>query len=528
MSLNDLPAKLTARVISHLAELEQSPIGSRNGLSRHAPVSVNLQHAIERLQFSNLTITSDDIAAFEKLVSRSCSRRRALLQRLTFTPVLPAYGDNACARHERRADGACNDEAFLTAIKGLFIALNACDNVEKASPMRLLLGNPYAPTDPRYRGKETRAAQAFAVEIGNRKDLFDERFAHSYICPELSDDLPAVKRVTQFVVHGDGPRFVAPSSIFSLLKILPCVDDLTLSLYDEERKSPDLRKQLRVDFARALLVGQSGIINKVPLDYRHQGPSDHRFTNADMRDACDGSTHDTFSTSLRQYLSGCRQLTTVNLGGPICIDETFFWFSAKEVDYQWANLEHLHVDMSMVRPDGGWYFYNHPDFPLDEPTRRDGLSGGWDSDDEAAAYSDSASSDDTDDTFIAQNKLPPDDYDEYLEGSRTGDAYLLYFRTQPNEALERVFAAAAKAVRLMPKLRLLNVNIDVFPCPRTNMEPQPFQLAYEATGSRHLDLELRAAKLEWVAPSEWKMSNELEALWRAVLGPTGIIKYYEW
>jgi hypothetical protein len=80
MSLNTLPAELTAWIVLYLpepmstvipdyqssAELARSKI---NGLSRYTGSSIGLQYAIECRLFSTLTLTSDDLATFDKLVS---------------------------------------------------------------------------------------------------------------------------------------------------------------------------------------------------------------------------------------------------------------------------------------------------------------------------------------------------------------------------------------------------------------------------------------------------------------------------
>jgi hypothetical protein len=105
MSLDTVPAELTAWIISYLIELRpaaaswtQSYAPSKKGLSRYTGSSIALQHAIEYHLLSTLTLTSDDLATFDKLVSKSCSRRAAVLQRLAFAPILPDYDDIACAR----------------------------------------------------------------------------------------------------------------------------------------------------------------------------------------------------------------------------------------------------------------------------------------------------------------------------------------------------------------------------------------------------------------------------------------------
>jgi hypothetical protein len=80
MSLNTLPAELTAWIVLYLPEPMSTVIpdyqssaelarSKKNGLSRYTGSSIGLQHAIECRLFSTLTLTSDDLATFDKLVS---------------------------------------------------------------------------------------------------------------------------------------------------------------------------------------------------------------------------------------------------------------------------------------------------------------------------------------------------------------------------------------------------------------------------------------------------------------------------
>jgi hypothetical protein len=80
----------------------------------------------------------------------------------------------------------------------------------------------------------------------------------------------------------------------------------------------------------------------------------------------------------------------------------------------------------------------------------------------------------------------------------------------------------------MPNIRSLTITLDICPCLRTYEQPEKFELAYDTRGCRNLDPGAGAATLDWVAPREWKMSEQLEALWRKVLGPPGEVTYYSW
>jgi hypothetical protein len=108
--------------------------------------------------------------------------------------------------------------------------------------------------------------------------------------------------------------------------------------------------------------------------------------------------------------------------------------------------------MSAVRPDGGWYLEGHPDFPLEEPVDVFSIPE-FDSDD-----SDSASDSDDESDPVREEAL------------RTGNAFQLFFRSQPNESLERVLEAAARAATTMPSLGTFSVGTYVPDCPRSDGE----------------------------------------------------------
>jgi len=180
-------------------------------------------------------------------------------------------------------------------------------------------------------------------------------------------DLAASNRITTFSISGDGPRYVAPASAFALLKCHNNLESRGLDFHDSERKIPNLRVQLRTQFARCLRDMRCSTLTDLCLSYRYEEPNDQRFANADVRDSHGGSTQDTLSASLHGLLVACRKLKRINLDGPICIDEHLFWIDdLKTAEPLWPDLEDVHLRM---RPDGGWYLDSYPGVPLDEPIR---------------------------------------------------------------------------------------------------------------------------------------------------------------
>ena len=127
MSSSSLPPDLTAWIyLPVLPRWRRQTYHSlalrKSGISQYAGTFLDMRRATESRSFAWLSITPDDLPAFEKFVTKSPSRT-AMLRHLFFTPALPAYSDNACTRFERRADRRRNDEACSSSIERLFTAL---------------------------------------------------------------------------------------------------------------------------------------------------------------------------------------------------------------------------------------------------------------------------------------------------------------------------------------------------------------------------------------------------------------------
>lgn len=142
----------------------------RPSLSSYASTSVSFQHTIERQTFSSLCITTEDLTLFEKFVLQSSTERKPLLRNPTFTPVLPAYDDRACALFDRSADRADNDKVFSDAVNAFFAALSRLDDFDSAGSLCVELDVLYASTDPSYRSERKQCADMEACKLGKRHD----------------------------------------------------------------------------------------------------------------------------------------------------------------------------------------------------------------------------------------------------------------------------------------------------------------------------------------------------------------------
>jgi hypothetical protein len=512
MSLRDLPPELLDRVIYFLAQLEASSDYTKPSphISQYANTSFNVQCAVEQHLFSRLSMESDDTPMLEELITKS-PRRRALLRKLSFTPVLPAYDEHACARFERLTDQQANDGVFTAEISRFYADIRDCNNL-----LSVMVQSPYSPTD-RLLSK---------VNPWQDNSLKDKRYAHSHLNLAHLSDAPLLDRVTTFGVVGDGPRYIAPSSTFALLRCHARVETLELVLDDNERRYPELRAKLRTDFAHGLSTTQCSALKRLELDYRCEDPADQRFSNADVRSIRGTSSADAFSVSLRQFLAAAPKVEFVRLDGPICIDESLFGPQNALPDQgSRQGLREMSIRMSAVRPDGGWYLDEQPSIPRDEPSRQH-YKDLDDDDDELLMASDSESSAFSDDSFFAQNELPPDDYDPHREALRTGDAYVFRFRFLPNEAFEKVLLAATRFA-VSSGLESMWLSMGVDGCPRTNYQAEVFEFEYDSgkeTGSPTMATS-SCPMLSIRAPREWKMSQTLAELWTTKLGEEGVITY---
>jgi hypothetical protein len=337
MPLHTLPPELMDRVLFYLAQLETSSdyIRPSPHIGQYASTSFSIQHAVEQHLFSRLSIKSDDTPMFEKLITQS-PRRRALLRRLSFTPVLPAYDEHACARFERLADQQANDGGFATEMSRFYSAIRECNNL-----LSVMVESPYSPTDR-------------LLSEGNKwedNSLKLKRYAHSHLNLAHLSDAPLLDRVTTFGVVGDGPRYDTPCSTFVLLRCHPQVETLELVLDDNDRRYPELRAKLRTDFAHDLSTTQCSAMKRLELDYRCEEPADQRFSNADVRSVRGTSSSDAFSLSLRHFLAAAPKVDFVRLDGPICIDESLFDPQDILPDQgKWQGLREMRIRMS-----AGWW-----------------------------------------------------------------------------------------------------------------------------------------------------------------------------
>ncbi|KAH0369120.1 hypothetical protein KCU65_g3523, partial [Aureobasidium melanogenum] len=538
--MDSLPPELLARIIFLV-------VNKQKRLTKYATISRAWQHVIEQRTFSHLSFSNDDLNKLKSVVLESpYIHRRTAVRRVDYSINLPDYDDNACGRFERQADRHINDKAFSKALADLFSALATIDAGNGSRPIDLHLLHFSSSMDISRRDKEKYRADKDAASIGKRHDLFELRYRDSYLQLLDPENLPLLHNVTSLTIHGDTARKLAPAVTAGLISRLPNLDTTNCTFWDMERRRQDQRRQLRSEFAKQLTeLKPPKILREVSLKMISREPANARFFSGDVRGGFYPSNVDDLSASLRLFLQSAPCLTSLELSGPISVSADLFWPSeeAKQsVKQQWRKLKVFTVELSAVRPDGGWYTELDPNRDTESSDEEDEDEENEYMDDSSdiahnCTYSESAASSgyDSDDSFFAMDQLSPDSYgyeDEKCDARLNGEEpSTSNFRTKPTPELETFFLSAARAAAHMPALRVMSVSHKLRPSGRTRRTFQQLGFRYMAAGTKYPGDGTEAGevrRLYWNVHRGWRMSQELESQWRLLLGDDGIVKYNEW
>ncbi|KAK6002289.1 hypothetical protein QM012_001927 [Aureobasidium pullulans] len=493
-----------------------------------------------------MSFSNDDLDKVKSILLDSpYTYRRTAIRRVDFSINLPAYDDDACGRFERRADRHINDKAFSKAMADLFSILATIDAGEGSTPIDLRLQHFCSSMDINRRDQEKLRADEMARSIGKRHDLFELRYRDSYLQLLDPESLPFLHNVTSLTIRGDTARKLAPAVTTGLMSRLPNLDTTDCSFWDMERRRPDNRRQLRSEFSKQLAqLSAPRDLKKFNLKMINREPANANFIDGDVRGGFYPPDVDDLSTSLRLFTQSAPCLTNLKLSGPISVSPGLFWpvvETEQEAERQWRELKVFTVELSAVRPDGGWYTELDPNRDTESSDEEEEDEEDEDMDDsldtvQKLSHSVASSSGyDSSDSFFAMDQLPPDYYgyedkkrDARLNGEEPSTSN---FRTKPAPELETFFLAAARAASHMPALKVLNVSHKVRPSGRTGRRFQQLGFRYMAAGTKYPGdgaetRELR--RLYWNAHRGWRMSQELESQWRLLLGDDGIVKYTEW
>lgn len=240
-----------------------------------------------------------------------------------------------------------NNDAFGGAVARLFRALHACENVDRPTPISLTFrDNIYLPMDSNHRGLEKHTADRRAWELGQRNDLWEHRYEHSYLRLPHSETLPVLTRITSLSALSSMSRYIeSTTAAAAIYAKLPKLEITTWSLCDSEKGFKSLRSLLRQDFGQSLQNLQCASLRTLKLKYWYESPCNEGFLNADIR-GVKSMAGDSLSAALRQFIK-THALIEVTLDGPICLDPEFLldsWSSGKP-----ANLAALGNIISLIQ-----------------------------------------------------------------------------------------------------------------------------------------------------------------------------------
>ena len=246
-------SNLSLELLSHIAsflerEEDQShiPLLLRQRVhSKYACISRQWQYAIERHTFHSLRIKSTELTYFTKIV---VGHRQRFLTSLKYDVILPSYTDSACARFEREPEQTANSEAFTATILALFKSLESweSDNSGRTQDAgSIALGiTAYSPMDSHHRGDEKYKEDQKQCDLGQRSDLWDERYEHSYLQLLHTQDLPTLSLISALNVHANSPRSIEPGSVATLAVKLPNLKSIDWDFKDNEKRDPELAQKL--------------------------------------------------------------------------------------------------------------------------------------------------------------------------------------------------------------------------------------------------------------------------------------------
>jgi hypothetical protein len=521
MSFNDLAPELLSNIVTCLRE-------SGGQLSKYATISSAFRGAIESALFAKLTLRSNEFDDLKRIVKPDSPGRRELLSVLMITILLPPYEDAECAFYEREPDRTSNNKSITKTFFTLFEMLSQCPKCTSARPIELHIWQFHSPTD--YPHRATSTQDKWDADMGKRHDLFRHRYEHSYLC-FVEDDfvkLPIVPRVTELYFRGGVDRHVAPAAAAMLAQKLPNLNKIGWGLYDNDSRRPELRSTLRQEFSRCLTALRTPNLRHFKLVYLNISPSNEGFRNANLigADGCDP-----LSTHLRLYLQTC-DLVTIRLTGPICLGPEFFWSATQQTELgtRWPALKTFDVDLSLVRPDGGWYLQRDPHAIIDPYDEDEDFDPDQADDDDTLSDSSGPSSsfDGSEDSFFEEGERQPEQYDYDREERRAGRKPVRQFRTFPTPELETLFEAAARFAARVAHVERFAAGFSVY----RRAGDADFDFMFEAGRTEHSASKGLAqtgrSKLQWRAPQGWRMGPQLEWLWTAVLGEHGLVLYEEW
>lgn len=484
--------KLPQEIINNIAASLPAQNGQASSRPALATASRAWYHAIERLTFRAITITSDELDHFKTVFSSP--RRRSLLKSLVLNVVLPAYSDEACAMHVKADERARNDACATSALKALLAELAAWP---KDSKLKLVV-NVYSPMDPIHRGEEKLDKDRYDFALGARMDLFEERYSYAYI--HLSDlgDVQA-HCVSSLTPPQGTTRYLDPSSLVAFTAKFPQLESVMWPYKDPGFFPPMRRLHLR-DFVESIAAYQVPAkarrldVNIETAEYPHHErlpdliePGKPSFCEA----ICD--------------MIGRSSLREIYYTGPI--DPSFFWPDSADAETspQWSDVTKVNIEFDIASLSGKWAFIGPPSFDKENretetplPYTLSGLPAPGHGTDLESTHG----------VALISSMLPPDEFED-------SDYEEYNFRCMPNDDfMLPLLAAFARRLARTPSLRTAYMET------RYPMDEGVWHVTYAAPGVRTgyeqaQGVDISESKV-FIHAAEWRPSQEVVALLQGI------------
>ncbi|KAG9692312.1 hypothetical protein KCU95_g12030, partial [Aureobasidium melanogenum] len=260
------------------------------------------------------------------------------------------------------------------------------------------------------------------------------------------------------------------------------------------------RRQNRSDFANQLLALKTLCPSLTTLEFVFRSPFPSRNPITEVPSVLlPYSSVDHLCVSLRKLCQSMQRVVLTNLP----ISSQLFWplqngdEAGEEVEPFWPKLTHFDLEFSICAAEGGLW----TDFlTLPSCSCRAGPTN-----------------------------IPTPD--EKQQPERPAHTTEVPSPPWPSEELEDLLLVIAKAIARMPLLQVFGARVGKSSWRETlDLEDHGFGMRYSSPveGETGIDGAILAKRLEWTAPSEWRMSTTLEEQWRSILGDTGVVEYLVW
>lgn len=362
--METLPQDIIDQIISYLVPRNRKPGASSDKDDGSFPplaplagaISYRVQCAVERQTFKSIKISSQELQEFSQILT---PRRRFLLTSLSFTAILPTYDAEAATRAESPAERAANDESYTEAISSLFHLLESweIENPELVSyRFALTITHPQSPSDGST--SFSIAPQAGAPHR-NKRSIRHGRYLHSYISLEKPASLPILHRVKKLEMPQPkavvARRNLCPKVSMLFASKMPNLEQIEVSVDDDEKRFPEIRKQNRLEMAEVIHELSLPSLRIAIIEFSQRRYVDETVVPPILHDTAipDPLSSAFYGLSLnlvRLEISGVFDLSLLRplqgLSGT-----------------PWPRLQALDITLFPTTPSGDWYFTGNEDHP---------------------------------------------------------------------------------------------------------------------------------------------------------------------